>query len=123
MKRDLPDNSNYTVVVVDVDKFMACVRREKTFQIPPVQCWAQEKLEGIRQYLDPADTGVPVMARPSIHVVSKKRWFGLRRPHTYAVVTFTNGRHRSSYMEHAGATQMPIEVPVSQVALFKKHCT
>jgi hypothetical protein len=123
LKRDLPDNSDFTVVVVDMKKFMACVRRdEERWQIPAIQNWLEGKQAGISKYLDPADTGVPVMARPSIQEVRVKRWFGLKSPITFAVVSFTNGRHRASYMEYAGAKTMPVEVRVSQVALFQKYC-
>jgi hypothetical protein len=123
LQRTLPDNSRYAVVVVDVAKFMACVRNGNQLRIPEIQLWSEEKREGLCSHLDPSGVGVPVMPRASIEEVQVKRWFGLRTPSIYAVVSFTNGRHRSAYMEFAGATQMPVEVLTDQVDLFVMHCT
>ncbi|TYK74147.1 hypothetical protein FSY45_20125 [Comamonas sp. Z1] len=123
LQRTLPNHSWYSVVVVDVAKFMACVRNGNQLRIPDIQLWSDEKREGLCSHLDPGGVGVPVMPRSSIEEVQVKRWFGLMPPRIHAVVSFTNGRHRSAYMEFAGAKQMPVEVLTDQVDLFVKYCT
>lgn len=121
LQRTLPDHSWYSVVVVDVAKFMACVRNGNQLRIPDIQLWSDEKREGLCSHLDPGGVGVPVMPRSSIEEVQVKRWFGLMPPSIHAVVSFTNGRHRSAYMEFAGAKKMPVEVLTDQVDLFVRH--
>ena len=122
LKRGLPGNDRYTVVEVDAERFMQCYAREmRGYVIPPVPQWAAEKIEGIREFLDPAG-GVPDMARISFRVVTRTRLFGLLSPVDEGVVSFTNGRHRCTYMHHAGATRFPVEVAVEYADLLRQHC-
>lgn len=123
LQRPLPEHSWYSVVVVDVAKFMACVRNGNQLRIPEIPLWSDDKRECLCSHLDPAGGDEPVMPRTSIEEVQVKRWYGLRPPSIHAVVSFTNGRHRSAYMEFAGAKKMPVEVLTDQVDLFVKHCT
>jgi hypothetical protein len=116
--RSLAYSKNYTVVVVDAEKFMACWQRHLSF-LPPVDKWEKDKVDGIRSYLQSAR---PVMARPLIETRSENRMARLLTPDPEGVIQFANGRHRTRYIYDAGAKTFPVEVLVSQVELFRHYC-
>lgn len=121
-KRELPNNLNYTVVIVDTERFMECYHNEmKCYVIATADKWTHEKREGIRDFLDP-NTGAPHMPRIGFVIRERKRLWGLIKPETFAVVSFTNGRHRSRYLQYAGAKCFPVEVHTKQAPLLLQYC-
>lgn len=122
LRRDLPNNSEYSVVVVDMRKFMACFEREMpSYLVPEVAAWTDEKRDGLRRFLDPK-AGAPPMPRAGIRIEKRKRLLGLLKSVEVAIVMFTNGRHRARYLQGAGALYIPIEVHKSNVVLFNEFC-
>ena len=122
LKRELPDNPDYTVVVVDMEKFVECFERGMpSYVIPEVAAWTDEKRDRLRDFLDPM-TGAPNMPRASIRLEERSRLWGLLKPVEVAVASFTNGRHRTRYLQGAGALCIPIEVHQSAAKLFEQCC-
>jgi len=123
LKRRLATLKEYCVVVVDTAAFMDCYSRDQPgFVIPTVGNWPTNKQEGIRKFLDPNVGDVPEMAVVSFELAPRKKWFGLLGSVTEGVVSFTNGRHRSRYLQHAGATCFPVETHVSSAEGLLKYC-
>lgn len=123
LKRRFKALPDYLVVIVDTVAFMDCYSREQPgFIIPPVNSWPTEKQDGIRQLLDPNDGGIPEMALVSFELASRKKWFGRWGAVTEGVVSFTNGRHRSRYLQYAGAKCFPVETHVSQAEDLLRYC-
>ena len=123
LKRDLPNHPDYTVVIVNTKKFIECFENgSPTFLVPPVVAWTTRKRNGLRTFLDPA-TGPPNMPRAHIQIALQPRLFGIRKPLEVAIVSFTNGRHRTRYLDDAGAICIPIEVHLSMVRLFSTYCS
>ena len=123
-KRSRDHGDGYTVVTVDVDRFMTCFERDKLV-IPLPTEWKEGKLEGIRGFLDPKGGAcdMPVVGF-SVRTVEHRRLWGLIDPRIerVPVAGFTNGRHRARYLQYAGATIMPVEVHETEAVLLRKHC-
>jgi len=123
-KRSRDHVDGYTVVTVDVDRFMTCFERD-TLAIQRSTNWTQEKFECIRDFLDPKGGAcdMPVIGF-SMRTVEHRRLWGFLSPRIEMVLVagFTNGRHRARYLQYAGATIMPVEVHESQAVLLRKHC-
>jgi hypothetical protein len=116
--------AGYSVVMVDVERLMACFERDPFVIAPPAE-WSKEKREGIRQFLDP-EGGAPDMPVVgfSIRMRGRRRLFGFaaRRIERVPVAGFTNGRHRARYLQYTGAKMMPVEVHESEATLLREHC-
>jgi hypothetical protein len=123
-KRSHEHANGYMVVLVDVERFMACFDRDRFVIGRPTE-WSEAKREGLRQFLDPKEGAcdMPVIGF-SIRTTEHRRLFGLlaNRIEKVPVAGFTNGRHRARYLQHAGAKVMPVEVHESQAALLRQHC-
>lgn len=123
-KRSHDHVDGYTVVTVDVHRFMVCFERDK-FVIPRPIEWETGKLEGVRDFLDPKGGAcdMPVIGF-ALRTVKHLRLWGLLAPtiEEVPVAGFTNGRHRARYLQYAGAATMPVEVHESEAMLLRKHC-
>ncbi|WP_372454197.1 plasmid fertility inhibition factor family protein [Burkholderia catarinensis] len=123
-KRSHDHVDGYTVVTVDVDRFMTCFERDKLVIPCPIE-WKQGKLEGIRDFLNPEGGAcdMPVVGF-SLRAVKRRRLWGILKPEIekVPVAGFTNGRHRARYLQYAGAVIMPVEVHESEAMLLRKHC-
>lgn len=123
-KRSHEHAAGYTVVKVDVERFMTCFEQDQLVIGPPTE-WPEAKREGIRQFLDPKEgvCDMPVVGF-SIRIRKHRRFFGFAAPRIekVPVAGFTNGRHRARYLQHAGANVMPVEVHESEAALLREHC-
>jgi hypothetical protein len=113
----------YEVVMVDVEKLMTCFDRDNV-TLPLVSAWKESKVEGIRNFLNPTEGACEM---PSIGFVVRNReiktLFGLRsKTMSEAVASFTNGRHRSRYLQFAGAVTMPVEIASSEAPLLRRFC-
>lgn len=114
----------YTVVIVDTARLMECFTRD-TIGIPPAVDWPITQLEHHREYLNPK-RGTPEM--PIVHcrenTYVRQRLWGLLSPlrEILPVVTFTNGRHRTRYMEYAGAMTIPVETDLASAPLLRHYC-
>ena len=118
LKRGHGEKLGYRVVIVDIEKFMQCFAREMPcYFVPPVGEWREEKVKALCKHLDPA-TGIPEM--PVVGFATRRKWFGLIG--TVGVVSFENGRHRSRYLEHAGAKCMPVEIRDDGAATLLTYC-
>lgn len=131
LKRSLPENNKYTVVIVDADRLLACYSNEiLSYVLPPVDQWPSGKEKGIREFLNPS-TGTAEMPRVSFVIKKKetlrKRLWGLLKPVVESVteepvLSFTNGRHRAVYMAYAGALRFPVEIHVNEAELLRQYC-
>jgi len=123
-KRSHEHASGYTVVTVDMERFMVCFERDQLVVGRPNE-WSESKREGIRQFLDPKEGAcdMPVIGF-SIRTRQYRRFLGLiaNRIEKLPVAGFTNGRHRARYLQHAGAKVMPVEVHESEAVLLRQHC-
>ncbi len=126
LKRSLPDNAKYTVVIVDTTTFLDCYSRDiPGYIIPPVSEWEEGKEEGIRDFLNPSFPGIPDMPRVSISLRQRRqrrRFWQSAEIITEAAVTFVNGRHRSLYMAFSGALSFPVEIHISEADLLRQYC-
>lgn len=131
LKRSLPENDKYTVVIVDADRLLACYSNEiPSYVLPPVHQWPSGKEKGIREFLNPS-TGTAEMPRVSFVIKRKetlrKHLWGLLKPvvenvTVEPVLSFTNGRHRAVYMAYAGALYFPVEIHISEAELLRQYC-
>jgi len=122
LKRERPSLSDYTVVIVDTRLFMKCFQRSKSPDIiPTVDQWKNDKREGIRDFLSPS-SGIQTMPNVYINILEINRWFGLLKSVQVGVISFTNGRHRARYMQHAGVQCFPVEVENCNAALIAEYC-
>ena len=114
----------YTVVVVDIKRLMECFTRESV-GLPPAANWPADKLDIYRRYLDPT---VGPRDMPLVHCNEREyvrsRWWGLRPPlrEILAVVSFSNGLHRTRYLEYAGASAIPVETDSRSAPLLQRYC-
>lgn len=123
LKRRFPTLAEYRVVVVDVAAFMNCYSRDQPgYVIPTVENWPDDKSCGLRKFLDPNDAGIPEMAVVSFELATRKRWLGLFGEVTEGVISFINGRHRSRYLQFAGAKCFPVETHASSADGLLKYC-
>lgn len=123
----LPD---YTVIWIDTERFMACFERDH-FVIPPVSEWNESRFNHVRDNLMPDRRGLRSPEMPVAHLrlvtrtVYPRFWgfFGLfGKQVTFPVIAFTNGRHRSRYLQYAGAKTFPVEIELSNLELVCLHC-
>ncbi|MDO8336538.1 MAG: hypothetical protein Q7T74_07215, partial [Candidatus Saccharibacteria bacterium] len=123
----LPD---YTVIWIDTERFMACFERDH-FVIPPVSEWDEAKLNHVRDTLRPDRRGLRLPEMPVAHLrlvfrtVYSGFWgffklFGQQV--NFPVIAFSNGRHRSRYLQYAGAKTFPVEIELSNLELVRLHC-
>lgn len=115
---------DYAVVVVDIHLLLSLHDRSN-MRIPEPSAWDQDKLDGIRNFLDPndpGDPGDPEMPRVSVWDAPMSGWlsrFGHKR---HADVIFGNGRHRTHYLRYVGATHIPVEVASSSRSRIQELC-
>jgi hypothetical protein len=119
--------SSYTVLLVDIKRFMVCFERDD-LTLEHASLWSEEARRGVREFLDPnPDLGRP----PEMPVVGlrfktriQRRCWGLfpSRDVMVPVVSFQNGRHRARYVEYAGALTMPVEVHDSEAESLRNYC-
>ncbi|SDK53142.1 hypothetical protein SAMN05192566_1546 [Methylophilus rhizosphaerae] len=117
------DRNDYCVVVVDTAAFMECFSREMPgYIIPTVDRWQLDRKEAIQKFLDPNGNGVPEMPVVSFELSSRKKWFGLLQDVVEGVISFTNGRHRSRYLQFSGAKCFPVQINISSAEELRKYC-
>lgn len=123
------NSSAHCVVIVSTVKLIECMERETPDPhvaqkiAPHVLKWKPEHVEKERTRLDPS-LGAQEMPRAVLTAYENEG--GLlsifKSNESVVVATFTNGRHRTRYLQFAGATCIPVEVPIGQLELFMKHC-
>lgn len=126
MHRRFAGLPNYTVVIVDAQKFLRFFENDGGFVIPPARKWDKKRLAYHRDKLAPQGRGgsveMPIAGIESRDVVHS-RFFGLwKRKCKETIVSFTNGRHRARYMEYAGARAFPVEVDVREASMMTALC-
>lgn len=125
LKRKHPDRDDYRVVIVKTELLLALWARDEGYFLPPVSDWKEEKRQGIRKFLDPADPGIAEMSVVSMRMRTGVLWHWwppLRVRVAEPVISFTNGRHRARYLVFAGAKTMPVEVTLNSAPLVEAHC-
>jgi hypothetical protein len=125
LKRRHPTGLDYKVVIVRTERLLELWSRDGTFFLPPVPEWKEEKRNGIRAFLDPADPGTAEMPVVSMRSQTVRRWGWWPPFFTHVeepVLTFTNGRHRARYLAYAGAQTIPVEVTARSAPLVEAHC-
>lgn len=125
LKRRHPDSPDYEVIVVRTSALLELWSRDVGYFLPPVDQWAADKRNGIRDFLDPADPGFAEMPVVSMHTRTLAEWSWrppFRRFSAVPVVAFTNGRHRTRYLAAAGAQTLPVEVTRRSAPMLKALC-
>lgn len=138
---------SYTAVWIDTEKFMACFARDIGYTIDPFEDWDDSEKEGFKNFMRPAEFEPPKkfpewlrgyepketgsVEMPIAHAEINRVYdtsgilgfFGLsRKTIELPVVSFTNGRHRSRFLQAMGVKSFPVEVPVSQADLMRRIC-
>ena len=122
------------VVVVDLAKFIRLWELDKTYVVPRAQEWDAKELETRTKFMephppnDPRGTGAIWMPRAGHHYFLEpvpRPWWKLLEPvrqRKVFHVSIGNGRHRTRFVEHAGATTMPVEVDPASVDFYMNTC-
>ena len=125
----------HKVIVVDLAKFIQLVElAPASFVVPPAAEWGAQELEGRTEFMaphppnDPRGNGSILMPLVGHHfrIVREARpawkfWEPERARKVYHV-TYTNGRHRTRFVEYGGATTMPVEVDPASVNFYMETC-
>lgn len=114
-------DSDYSVVVVDIHLLLKLHDRDN-MRIPAPTAWEQDKLDGIRNFLDPNDSGEPEMPRVSVWDAPMSGWLSRITHKKHAAVIFGNGRHRTHYLRYVGATHIPVEVASNSRSRIQELC-
>lgn len=121
-KRELPNDNRYDVVIVDLSKLIEFWGNGPAgYLTPPVIEWEKDKREGIWDFLDPS-TGAAYMPRIGFEVIQRPEFFGLFGAKKIPMIGFVNGRHRTRYLEFAGASCIPVETNKANVPLLQQYC-
>lgn len=144
LKRELPDNPRYTVVMVRLPVILELHKGDTGFTLLPVNNWPKGKLVGLFNFLNPKD-GACYMPRLHFHLEGKRRnqpepqsfslggmlkkLIGLDRKQRQPVtptfgpyIGFTNGRHRTYYLHHVGVQVIPVETDLDSAKLLQQYC-
>lgn len=124
LKRSRDHVDGYEVVMVDLDRLITCFERDH-YVIPHVSAWEAAKRDGFHEFLNPAGGACEMLVVSfSLKEKTHQRFFGFIAPRVeeVAVVTFTNGRHRTRYLQFAGAAVIPVEVHESEAVQLRKYC-
>ncbi len=112
--------TNHTVIEVDMTKFIHyCDKNSGIKMVPTVNLWEKNKVEGIKEFLSPPKKSeyypeMPIVAFIIIHKMTIERKFLFFKKEVMTVekfVGFTNGRHRTRYLQFAGAKKMWVLCP------------
>lgn len=123
--------NNYIAVEVAMDKFIYyCEQASGVAIVPKVEQWSDEKRKGIQEFLSPSQQGssYPELPIISFNVINRayreKRFllFSKTRVVTEKYISFTNGRHRSRFLEFAGAKKIWVYCYKEYVADLLSHC-
>jgi hypothetical protein len=144
------DEHGYAVLIVSLEKLLACHARDTGYVIPPYQQWDANKAEGILNFMRPSAFQPPLpehipeylradgdkphlgsveLAQVHIHMERNVErpgflgWLGLRkRVYELPVVSFTNGRHRTRFMQAMGVTHAPMLIENHQIDMMQLYC-
>jgi hypothetical protein len=125
------DDDRHCVVIVDVAKLIHYWSLDhRGYQISPVECWSQAKKDGVFEFLSPPKPRETYVEMPiaflneiPVEEVETRFWFFKRRIERLSrYVGFTNGRHRTRYLAHAGATQIPVQTSLRNAPMLKHFC-
>lgn len=123
--------TNYTVIEVDMDKFIFyCEQNNDIKMAPPVNLWDINKVEGVRDFLSPPKKNeyypeMPIVSfnmRYKITVERKLLFFRKEVKTLEKFVGFTNGRHRTRYLQFAGAKKMWVLCSNIYCDDLEEHC-
>lgn len=125
------NDADHRVVVVDARKFIHFWSLDyRGYFLPEVDQWEPSKREGIFHFLSPPrqrekHVEMPVaFLNETMIQCREKRFLVFKRTieRTVRYVGFTNGRHRTRYLAHAGAIQLPIETSAKTAQLLESYC-
>lgn len=117
---------NHKVVIVDLAKFIELVEQAPRF-VPCATNWSDEKLAGMTEFLKPCTDSAISVLMPIVgyhsHLIKKQQWpFWKLKEEKVFYATFTNGRHRTRFLEYGGATAIPVEVGCSSLDFYMTTC-
>ncbi len=118
--------ADYTMVIVDTVKFIECCNNDGRW-IEPANQWERSRLHKHRDNLNPTIARGGSLKMPVVGIYPKKyfvsKWWGWSGSwEDRHAIRFTNGRHRTRYLEFAGAKAFPVEVELSQAQLLRETC-
>lgn len=123
--------SNYQAVEVDIKKFIYfCDQAEGINIVPCVNKWSDEKREQIKQFLSPPQKSqsypeLPVISFNIRERVSNEKSFIFFKRNVRTIekyISFTGGRHRTRYLEYAGAKKIWVYCYKDDVKDLVEHC-
>ena len=126
---------DHKVIVVDLAKFIQLVELgPASFVAAPAAEWDAQKIEGFTEFMaphppgDPRGPGAVLMPVVGHHfrIMREARplwkFWGPDREWKVHHATYTNGRHRTRFVEYGGATTMPLEVDPASVNFYMETC-
>lgn len=125
------NDADHRVVIVDVHKFIHFWSLDyRGYFLPDVDQWKPSKREGIFDFLSPSTPRENHVQMPiaffneTVVQGVEKRFLIFKRTveRTVRYVGFTNGRHRTRYLAHAGAIQLPVETSAKTAHLLEGYC-
>jgi hypothetical protein len=128
----LDDLSEYPVVIVDLLKVLHYWEADdRSYFLDPVPTWPEEQRKGISRFLSPPSPSERFVEMPMAYlhdvtpVTLVRRWLFFRQKiaKQRQYLGFTNGRHRTRYLEFAGATHMPMQTGKKSESLLRRYCT
>lgn len=130
--RRRPGYENHVVVLVDVQKLIhySDQHLHSSFVVSPVEDWADDKRQGIFEFLAPPAPKERHIEMPvvSFNQVLEQyqdpvmKIFSRKRERLLKWVGYTNGRHRTRYLHFAGALQMPVMCHKNEAKDLQHHC-
>lgn len=123
------------VIIVDLSKFIAMIENnDPEYVVSEFNTWAAEKQLGIIEFMRPNEISdfqgngsvlMPVVGHHHRKEIDPMPWWKFRSPRltrTIEYASFANGRHRTRFLQYAGAADMPIEVDPSSVDWYMRTC-
>lgn len=119
---------DHKVVIVDLAKFIELVEQAPPKRVVPCAAnWSDEELTGMTEFLKPCPASAASVLMPIVghyfRTIKKQQWpFWKSKEEKVFYADFTNGRHRTRFLEYGGAKTMPVEVNGDSVDFYMRTC-
>ena len=132
LREDPVYSTEREIYLVNVQALVNTHKTNKGLTLPDCNEWTEDTYEYLKGFLDPElgdkDVNHPLMPRLIVNKVEGtsvpslfKRLMGDRpKPWMKYEIVFGNGRHRTYFLEHAGAKLIPIQTSVDSARLLKE---
>lgn len=130
--RRRPGYEHYEVVEVDMGKLIHYSNHDlKGYVLAPVEKWRQDKREGIFRFLAPPGpreqpVEMPVISFRERRIFQRQRKWVLFKKDVMRIqryIGYTNGRHRTRYIDFAGAKRIPVMCHTTEAEALIAYCS